>query len=222
MELPGGLRVGKIGEVRNRRRATARLARRQGGCLGGRRRRGQIQWLIRIGLLYKVQSSSSHVTNIDEPCVPNLPLHIGAPLLDESVLEVKLERADAGVACAPDVGEGVLNDRSAARIKCARLEQGQRLPDVALLEVDEGGVGGFLEIDVPKGLVKKDSIAAAQNGFGIFEWLPGNTDARLKILSIGILQRAVARRATQVEGLLGARLRRAGLQDRFDIGRCRD
>ena len=90
--------------------------------------------------------------------------------------------------------------------------KGKASPDVALIEVDEGGIGGFLEIDIAKSLVKKDSVAAAQNRFGILERLPGNADARLKILSIGILQRAVARRAAQVDGLLGASLRGAGLQ----------
>ena len=71
-----------------------------------------------------------------------------------------------------------------------------------LPELHEGRVGGLLEIDVAESLVIENSVAAAQNGLGIPERLPGDADARLKIVPIGILQRAVARRAAQVEGLL--------------------
>ena len=95
----------------------------------------------------------------------------------------------------------------------ARLDRVQRQPDVPLIEVDEGGIGGFLEINVAKGLVKKDSVAAAQNRFGILERLPGNADARLKIRSIGILQRAVACDVLpRLIVLLRTSLRRAGLR----------
>ncbi len=187
---PRGLRVGEIGEIGNWREATARLTRRESGGLDRRRCPADvrhIQGLVGIGLLHQVQSPGPHVANIKEPGVPNLPLQIGAPLLDESVLEVKLERAHAGVSRTANVGEGVLNNATAAWFIGALLDQGQRIPDVAFFEVDEGGIGGFLEINVAKGLVIKNSIAATQNRFGIMERLPGNADARLKILSIGIL-----------------------------------
>ena len=100
--------------------------------------------LIGIGLLHQVQSAGSHIADVDEPGVPHLPLHIGAPLLDEGVSKVKLERAHAGVARAPNVGEGILNDGAASGVKpCPDSIKGKASPMLPSSRWTKGGLAAF-------------------------------------------------------------------------------